>query len=411
MRLISLKMAMRSLGRNPRRTALSLIGIALGCTLATLMVGIQYGAKGAYLEGVALAGSGHLRVVPGAWPSRRDAGLRLAAPDAALRSLRNLCEVKAAAPRVRVQALLAMGTRVEGVELVGVAPEAEPVANRLVRTVARGRYLAPSERGAVVLGEQLARRLRVDLDDDLVATAVSSGGQMESIMLRLVGLVSTGSSEVDAGIAQTSIADAAALSGTPGLGEISVVLSEPERAESVRAKVASALDGTDVVIGMAEIEPTLYGHIQQDRATSNIFIALAVFLVFLGLAGAQLTAALERRKEFAVLSAIGMKPRQIALQTLLEALVLGFAGSVAALIASLPLMYWFHKTGIDLRSLMGSDVTINGLYVEPRLVGGFGLWIVYLTVTLAVTSTVLASIYPARFAARTDPSQALRVAQ
>ncbi len=411
MRTVALKMALRSIGRNKRRTALSLAGISVGCTVAVLMVGIEYGSKETYLQGTALVGAGHLRVVPAEWPRRRDTALRLADPEAALAAARRAPHLIAAAPRVRVQALLAMGTRVEGVELVGVDPVPERRSNRLVRDVVAGRYLAPAERGTVILGEELARRLRVGVDDDLVATGVSSGGRMESAMLRVVGVVTTGNREVDAAIAQTSLEDAVALSGKPGLGEVTLVLEHADATTAALASVAAGLRGGDTAIGLRDIEPTLSAHIEQDQRTGNIFIALAVLLVFLGLAGAQLTAALERRKEFAMLAAIGMKPRQIAAENLFEALVLGLAGSVAALAISLPLMFWFNQVGVDISGFFGRETTVNGLLIEPRLRGGFGPWIAYLVVSLAVCSALLASLYPARFAARVDPAEALRVAQ
>ena len=105
------------------------------------------------------AGTGHLRIVPDRWQERRDPRLRLADWRADLEAARALPGVSVATPRARAEVLLAMGTRVVPVEMVGVAPETEPRAFRFVRKLAAGRYLAPGEHGTVVIGRAVADRL------------------------------------------------------------------------------------------------------------------------------------------------------------------------------------------------------------------------------------------------------------
>ena len=95
-----------------------------------------------------------------------------------------------------------------------------------------------------------------------------------------------------------------------------------------------------------------------------------------------------------------------------EAAALGLAGAVVALAIALPVVWQFARTGLDLRSAYGSsNFTFSGAFMEPVFYGDFGVWIVPWVVALAVGATMLASLYPAWFAARTDPAVALRVAQ
>jgi ABC-type lipoprotein release transport system permease subunit len=133
--------ARRSLRRNARRTALSIVGIGIGCALALFMESLNRGRDELFARMGAYGGAGHVRIVPEGWQERRDPRLRLGNLPAAVDAVRQLEGVAAATVRARTQALVAMGTHVVSVELVGVDPDTEPGLNRFARHVDHGRYL------------------------------------------------------------------------------------------------------------------------------------------------------------------------------------------------------------------------------------------------------------------------------
>lgn len=403
--------AVRSVGRNARRTVLSILGIGVGLALALFMESVNRGRGELFARTVAYSGAGHLRVVPGTWRQRRDPRLRLARGDVALAAARALPGAAVATPRARAQVLLAMGTHVVGVEAVGVDPETEPAAYRFVRRLAAGRYLRPGDAGAAVVGRAVADRLGAELDDEVLATAVGQGGRIESAMLRLVGIVETGSDELDAGICQVSLADVERLTGLAGFGEVAVILSDHRSTTAARAALAAASAPGDEVLTFEELTPEFKGHMEQDAATSRFVNGVILLIVFLGVASAQLAAVLERRREFAVLSALGMRGRRLVRLVLLEALVVGAGGAAAGLALGLPAAWLVATRGLDFSSVLGSGSSFQGIVLEPVIYGDLGPWVVPWTLGVALGATVLASLYPAWFAARTDPAVALRVAQ
>ena len=123
--------ARRSLRRNARRTALSVLGIGIGCALALFMESLNRGRDELFAHG-AHGGAGHVRIVPNGWRERRDPRLRLANQQADVEAARQLSGVAAVTVRARAQALVAMGTHVVPVEIVGVDP-----APSQVRTASR----------------------------------------------------------------------------------------------------------------------------------------------------------------------------------------------------------------------------------------------------------------------------------
>jgi ABC-type lipoprotein release transport system permease subunit len=411
MAALSGRYALRSVGRNARRTLLSVVGIGVGCFLALFMESLNRGRDELFARVGAESGSGHVRVVPRGWRERRDPRLRLADWRADLAAASALPGAKAVAPRARAQVLLAMGTHVVPLELVGVDAAVEPRAFRFVRNVVAGRYLEPGEQGAVVVGRAVAERLESEVGDDILVSAVGKGGDIQSGMLRIVGVVATGSEEIDASIAQVGVEEVERLTGLPGAGEVTVVLEDWRTADAARDLLARRVAGGDVVMTWGEINPEFRGHLQQDAAISRFVSGIILLIVFLGVASAQLAAVLERRREFAVLAALGMSTARMVRLVLGEALALGLAGGALGLAACLPVLWRFSRVGLDFRRWMGSSYSFQGVIVEPILYGDLGAWVIPYAAAVALGATVVASLYPAWFAARTDPAVALRVAQ
>jgi len=404
-----LKLAVRDLGRNVRRTLLSVVGVGIGCAIALTVYGFRHSISGVYSSMAAEAGPGHLRVTPHGWLPQREEKLRLKDGEQVLARVRAAPRVKVAAPRARVQALLAMGTRVASVELVGVDPVAEPGAYRPARNLVGGRYLTSDDADAVVIGRGLAERLEVEVDDDLVVTAMGAGGEMQSAMLRIVGLITTGSRSLDATVAQVPLPVVQRLSGLAGLGEIAVMLDDFDLVETSRP-VLLARAGDNTVLRWSEVSAELAGHLKQDEAIGSLMSGIIIFVVLLGVAAAQLTSVLERKREFAVFAALGMKPWRLMLQILLEAVVLGLLGAVAGGVLAAPGLWYLITHGLDLRGFISSEMTFEGVLMDPIIRARFGWWMVPYVLRLAMAATLIGAIYPAIFAARVDPAAALRSA-
>ena len=194
---ISTRYALKSLLRHPRRTFLSVLGVAIGCASSLVSISFVRGEGELFMRSVAETGTGHLRIAPKGWDRLRENNLRVDNWRSELDAVRAMKGVRVATPRARTNGLLAAGTRTVGFEVVGVDPLTEPESNRLVRGEPEGRYLKAEDAGApqiaAVVGKAVAERLEVEIDDAVVLTVSDAEGVMQQAMLRIVGLVSTGS--------------------------------------------------------------------------------------------------------------------------------------------------------------------------------------------------------------------------
>ncbi len=304
------KYAFRTLGRNVRRTLLSVVGIGVGVFITVFMTAFMRGSTQMRVRSIAESGFGHVRVAPSDWNVSRDNDLRLTDWEAEIAAVRAADGVKAAAPHSHTTALLAFGTRLTGVEMLGVEPATESETSRLAGAVAEGRYLEQGDDGVTVVGRTITDRLEVELDDDLLVTVVNSGGEMEYAMLRIVGIIETGSRDMDASICHVTLDDIARFTGREGVGEISVTLADPFRMDDIAANLRTVISPEDDALTWTQVLPSQGGDYQSDKGFMNILAGTVIVVVMLGIAGAQLTAVLERRREFAVLIALGMKSSQ-----------------------------------------------------------------------------------------------------
>ena len=406
---ISARYALRSLLRHTRRTILSVVGVGIGCGLGLLGASWTRGAEEMETRAASESGAGHLRIVPSGWVETRDNTLRLADWETALRLAESLPDVRTVAVRARINALLAFGTRTAGVEMTGVDPASEPAANRIVRKAhLEGRYLVPGDSGVVVIGRTLARRLDVEVGDDLYVT-LPGRDEIHSAMFQIVGTLDTGSRDLDLAICHVNWRDVERTTGYEGPGEISILLADyhliPARQRELKEKLGARYE----VVTWKEVVPELAGDVEGDKAFTKGLLAVILLVVVLGIASAQLTAVLERRRELAILVALGMRDRQLVALVVLEALMIGLVGSAVALLLGGAAAYYLAEKGVSMAAFMGDGLSFGNVLLDPYIYGGFGPWLVWQALAVSVGATVLASLYPAWLATRIDPVKALRM--
>lgn len=407
-RNVSVRYAFRSLFRHPRRTLLSMLGAAIGCTMAIMAAAWVGAGADMQLRAATESGAGHLRIVHAEWAETRENTLRLDAPERTLEMVSRMPEVTIATPRARANALLAFGNRMAGVEIAGVDPVAEQASNRIVyRSRIHGRYLRAGDSSVAVIGKALAKRLDVELDDDLYVT-LAGKDEISGAMFRIVGILETGSKDLDVAICHVMLEDLSRATGLHGIGEVVLMLERNDQAETVRERLSTQLSRGNDVVTWKEVHLEIAANVEGDTAFTRILVSIIIVVVSLGIAGAQLTAVLERRREFAVLSALGMKDLQVVSLLLLEAVMIGVGGAIGAVLMGGAFAHWLATTGVNLTAMMGGESSFGGVMLDPVMKGPFGLWVVWYGLGISVFSTVFATLYPAWFAVRAAPADALR---
>jgi putative ABC transport system permease protein len=128
---------------------------------------------------------------------------------------------------------------------------------------------------------------------------------------------------------------------------------------------------------------------------TEVLRLLSLLVAFIGVLSALMAVQLERRKEYAVLRALGLTRGQVSALIVLESAALGLLAALLAIPAGLA-MAWVLTDAIQLRAFGWS---------MPFLVSPAPL---LLTLLLGLAAAVLAALYPAWRASRHDPAPQLR---
>ncbi|MXY24209.1 MAG: ABC transporter permease [Acidobacteria bacterium] len=405
----------RNLGRNRKRTALTALGLAIGYFAVVLMIGWGEGMVAELIENSTSLVSGQIEIHDAGYRPERSLYDTIGGRDGAdVEELLNTIgadpSVVAAAPRVYAGALLSSGDSTRAGVLLGVDPEREVALTRFLDPLVAGRLPAP---GAyeVVVGEEMARQLAIGVGDELVVVASAADGSMANDLYGVTGVFRTGLIEFDGSTAVMPIGDLQILVAFDAgrVHEIAVSTIDPAGAAVTAGRLADAIGAPDREIAVAawnELNPVLSQYVALADGVYWIFIVVIFGVACLGVANTMLMATFERRREFAIMLALGAKPWSVVGAVLSEALALGFLSLAIGAVLALPLMVWFSVAPVSLEGLF-QDVTLEGALVTPTLRVGpnVPLW-TWATIGLLV-SAVVAAFYPAVRTSRVPPADTL----
>jgi len=155
-----------------------------------------------------------------------------------------------------------------------------------------------------------------------------------------------------------------------------------------------------------ELNPILYQQIQGDSQSGVAMLGILYFIIFFGIFGTVLMMVSERKREFGVLVAIGMQRNKLKRIVTTEMILLGTIGLVCGLLASVPLIMYFHYYPIilkgDLANMMedwGWDAVMPAAWFGPYF---------YWQAVVVALMVVLATIYPLRKIGRFKEIEALK---
>jgi lipoprotein-releasing system permease protein len=145
-----------------------------------------------------------------------------------------------------------------------------------------------------------------------------------------------------------------------------------------------------------------------DHAFNYVMNGVVLAMVGLGILNAILMKVLERRYEFGVCKAIGLRPVELALMIIVESLVLTAISLAFGLVLGLSVEHYFASSGLDLRLLLRNSLP-SALVLDPILYSRLSLARIVSSVSIVFIMATGISFYPALKAARTKLPDALKV--
>lgn len=395
-----LKIATRYLTANKAQTALLVSGVAVGVFIFIFMSALIGGLAQFIVSrtvgdishitieaetadpAVLISPEGHVLVV--AERSRARAA-NLAEAATWLPLIEAVPGVRAVSPQITGAGFLTRGAQVSQVSVTGVEPGRESAILDLAGYMVAGEVRLGS--GLIVLGRDLADDLALSVGQTL--RLQSSSGVIST--LTLSGIFKTGNGGMDGARAFVSLSTARTLFSMPqGVSRIEIKLDDLNAADAtaLRIRALTGLDAMPWTDGAEQLMEALNAQAQ----TGYFLKTFALITIVIGVASALLLSTYRRRPEIGIMRAMGAGRGFVVFVFVAQGTLIGLMGGITgAALGYLALLPFPSRDAFEPGTLP-MDITQ----------GSYGL-----AITLTVIGAILASILPARSAARVDPVTAI----
>ena len=321
--------------------------------------------------------------------------------------------VLGAAPYVETEAML-MAQRTSGALVRGIEPAQESKVDEIGQHMVEG-SLADLTPGSwnIVLGKDLAMTLGVGVGDQVTMVvqemrATPMGGVPRMRSFRVVGLFEVGMEQFDSGLALINMGSAEKLNSLTGPTGIRLRLDDLFNARPVATELADKLGQVYRVQTWMDTNANLFHALSMEKMVMFIILSLIILVAVINLISMLMMLVTDKQADIAILRTLGATPRSIMGMFMVQGVLVGFVGigfgvGLGSLLSwRLPgIVKWieqtFHVTFLSPDVYYISEVPSR---LDWHDVG----WVALLTFSFSL----LATIYPAWRASRTQPAQALR---
>lgn len=384
-------------------------GVIVGVGALILIIGVMNGLQ-TDLRDKILIGSPDLRVLT------YGEDLTMTGWDTVLTIVRRTPSVVAASPFVHTQALISAGHNYqEGVFVMGIVPS-QPGLREVtsIRHTARaGDFTfrtSSGDQNGVVLGARLASRLNIAVGADSVimisiaATKVSPVTGTLTPNLRkyeVTGIFETGMYEYDNSYVLMSLSAAQELAEL-GHAVTGIEVRTTNRDDAARAgrMIADTLGFPYRTEDWQQQNSQLFQALKLEKFGMAVILLLIVLVAAFNIVSTLTMVVTDKTREIGILKAMGMSARSIRRIFLAQGVVIGLVGTLSGLVLGLGLAF-----AVDRYRLIPLDPSvyfIDHLPVDSRPLDV--AWIVLASLAIAAVAT----LYPARQAARLYPVEAIR---
>jgi putative ABC transport system permease protein len=424
--LLLVKIGWRNLWRNPRGTLLTALALGLGLTLLLISLGLLDGSHEQMIREGVRFGTGHVVIQSRGYQATGSQELLLPAGVVSTaqeflhtEAMKHL--VRGVSSRLLASGLLSSAANADGVSIMGVIPQEERAVSLIPQRIVEGTYLNDGKQSGVVIGTELARKLAVKIGAKVVlmTQAVQQpgseatgavGGEMQSTLLRVSGIFRTGIDAIDAHVIHLPLPVAQTLLGVPGrVTQVAILLEREGDSLMVATGLRKQLAGAPVeVLPWREAMPTLVQIFRLNAVFNYVMNGVVLAMVGLGILNTILMRVLERRYEFGLCTALGLRPLQLAVMIIGESLALTAISLALGLVLGLSVHYFFATHGLDMRWVFASDLPA-ALVFDPIIYSRLSPGRIASSISIVFLTATVISFYPALKAARTELPGALKV--
>jgi lipoprotein-releasing system permease protein len=322
--------------------------------------------------------------------------------------------VVGAAPYVEREAWL-QASEDQGAMIRGVLPEYEPKVSDLDKKMVEGKLtdLKPGEFN-IILGNELAQFLGVNVGDKVTMLVAERSATPVGVLPKMrrfnvVGIFEAGAQEFDFGLALVHMQD---MQRMGRMGEqvtgVRLKLVDLWNAWEVARDLTEKMEGDFRVRDWSSDHANFFRALKMEKTVMFVLLSLVIGIAAFNLVSSLVMLVQDKQSDIAILRTLGLSPARVMQVFMIQGMVIGVVGIAIGVVLGVLLSLNLSHIVKFIENLTGNELMPSDVYyisgVPTHVVGSD----IVLIATVAFVMCLLATIYPAWRASRTDPVAALR---
>jgi lipoprotein-releasing system permease protein len=385
----------------------SLIGIALGVATLIIVMAVMSGFKDDLL-GRILGLNGHLGVF-----ATQSAGMTNYQDVA--KKIRAIPGVVSATPVIEGQVLLSANGSNAGGLVRGIAQEDLQKLPAVGGTIRAGSLKDFQGDNAIAVGIALAERFGLEIGSKLTVLspegAVTAFGTVPRVRAyRVVAIFQAGMNEYDSSFVFLPLHAAQIYFQKPdAVSQIEVMVRDPAHVQTVTHDIRLALFDDPVrVIDWTQSNDSFFAAVQVEQNVMFLILTLIILVAAFNVVSSLIMMVKDKTRDIAVLRTLGASRAAVMRIFLMCGASVGVTGTVTGMVLGVVFCWNIERIRQGLQSLTGTKLFDPEVYYLEHLPAKLEPATVVQVVLMALTLSLLATLYPSWRAARTDPVEALR---
>ena len=323
--------------------------------------------------------------------------------------------VRGTAPYVDGEVMLTRGGSVSGSLIRGIIPEREATVSRVIEAL-DPELTAALEPGSfrIVLGSALARELGARPGDRVTVVTPEARTTVAGVMPRVrrfevIGTFHVGMYEYDRALAFMHLDDAAAIMRLgDGVSGLRLEFDDLMAAPWLARELASTLPGLYLVRDWTREHANFFRAVQTEKTVMFVILTLIITVAAFNIVSTLVMVVNEKRGDIAILRTLGASPARVMRIFVIQGTIIGVLGIVLGAIGGVSLALNVETIVPAIERLLGTQFLPADVYYISDLPSELRGHDVLRICLVAMVLSLLATLYPAWRAARTEPAEALR---
>ena len=387
-----LTIAWRNLWRNKRRTFITVASIFFGVLLATLMNSLQDGTYENMIDMMVKLSSGYLQVQDAEFRENRSINNIFYPDDDLLEKLQSVDNVTTVAKRLESFALISSGPNTRGGAVIGIEPGKDQETSNLANWISHGDFLREGD-DHVLVTANVAKHLGLEVNDTVILISQGYRGVTAAGMYPIRGILTFTTPQMNNLGVFIDVTVGQELFSTEGsITSLMVMVDNYNVVDRVQRELAALTNDQIIVVNWQELNPELVQIIESDKAGSVLMLGVLYIVIGFGIFGTIIMMVAERKREFAVMVAVGMQKYKLGLILFFETVLIGIIGVLAGFVVSVPVIFALVDYPVRLPDELAEAYIQYGF--EPYFFFGIAPPVFINQMLTVFIITLIISVYP-----------------